>query len=118
MVAIRVRPCRRTGTRRLLAAAAAMPPSLEPPRGSRGRSERAVPGYLVSRVKMSTPEEDARDNEAGAELLARHIAKDPEAFGLLLARFDSAVRSYARRVLGPEGRTHLDDATQEIWIAV
>src|SRR5579872_3034843 len=67
---------------------------------------------------MSTPEEDAKDNEDGADLIARHLAKDPEAFALLLARFEVAVRAYAKRVLGPAGRSHVDDASQEVWIGV
>jgi RNA polymerase sigma factor (sigma-70 family) len=70
---------------------------------------------------MSNPEkeaEEAKDDEDGARLLGQHIAGDPDAFQLLFDRFDRAVRAYARRILGPEGRPHVDDAIQEAWFVV
>src|ERR1700722_15839609 len=63
---------------------------------------------------MSDDEED----DPGAKLLARHRAGDPDAFGLLHERFGPAVRSDARKILSVEGGLHLDDVTQETWIAV
>ena len=58
------------------------------------------------------------DLEQDADLLAAHLAGDPQAFARLYDRYDRPCFQFIRRTLGPAHADAAEDLHQETWISI